>query len=73
MTKVAASSGTHKTPLATSPIPPAATRPRTTAATAAPAEMQRAVESPSNSPRVDRRPKRTGAGPLVVARTDDMD
>ena len=73
VTKVAASNGTHNKPLAASPIPPAATKPSTKAATAAPAEMQRAVESPSNSPRVDRRPKRTGAGLLVVGRTDDMD
>ena len=60
-------------PLAASPIPPATTRPITNATTAAPAEMQRAVERPSRSPRVDRRPKRTGTGLLIVARSDDTD
>ena len=73
MTNAAASSGTQRTPLATSPIPPATIRPITNTTTAAPAERQRVVDRPSRSPRVDRRPKRTGTGLLIVARSDDTD
>ena len=63
LTKVATSRGTHTNPLATSPIPPPATRANTTTQTAVPAERQRAADSPSRSPRLERWAKRTGAGP----------
>ena len=69
---MAAIKGDQTKPLATNPRPPPATKPSTKTATAAPAEIQRAVDKPSRSPRVDRRAKRTGLGPSRVTVADDM-